>query len=190
MKTPNEHSGATKRRYRWMSAGVVLLFLYLLGTEVADRANALLELSSAVDAKEALAVAPESLQVRKALLTGERNRLLQVWNQSAPDDPVPHSESALYAYLEGLASTEAVEILSMEPVQGAQSSTHVQEIRFTIKGRAEYHHLGKFLWRMEAGKAAIHLESLSMKRLEAHAKGNEGTLEVQLAGRATIVAGL
>jgi hypothetical protein len=89
-----------------------------------------------------------------------------------------------------MASTEAVEILSMEPLQGAQSSTHVQEIRFTIKGRAEYHHLRKFLWRIEAGKAAIRLESLTMKRLEANAKGNGGILDVQLAGRATIVAGL
>jgi hypothetical protein len=194
MRTENDDTqqpGSVKRRYQWMSVGVVIVFIYILGTEVWDRASALVQLSSEVGSRAGLAVAPESLQAREHFLIGERNRLVRLWNQSGTNDPVPGSESAFYAYIERLAAEQSVEILSVEPLEGPKTSTHVKEVRFKVQGKAEYHHLGRFLWRLESGgRATVRIETVSIKRRDTLEKGHEGLLDIVFEGRATIVTAL
>jgi hypothetical protein len=168
-----------KRKYGVLTASALLLFAYVLATEVSDRLLALLDLNQLVQQQESEIKPPEVLFSQKAELLSRKRLLLASATQG--ERSYEHSQTGVIEYLNHCAKTAGVRFITLTPVSSTPQG-ELTEITFSLSLEDEFISVGKLIRNIERGPLSCAITKLHIRIL----KPRNNKLNVSVEGRAHI----
>jgi hypothetical protein len=170
------------QKYRIFIGSVVLLFLYLLLTEIPNRLNPVTQAFSQYQKSEELLANPASLERRLENLKRTKKDLEeQVVRKGAMFDQSP---TGVYEYVSRSAALSGITMEAYMPVDSGTTSSK-REVGFTVRFKSTFHKGTRFINEMERGVIPV-----SISRVEIGEKGTSGDLEILIIGTAYIFPSL
>lgn len=170
-----------KRKYLLICVVAVVLFLYVLCTEVADRWSDAIKLYSDLRKGRAAALTPDQLVQkrnelirRKNILAARTTRELGEYWESVP---------GFLEFLNRCAKGDNIRIESVVPSQ-SHADDQVEELKFKIDFTSDFHRAASFLNAVENGAIPVQIKSIGMI-LESAASS---TLQLNAEGIAKVVS--
>jgi Tfp pilus assembly protein PilO len=164
-----------KKKYQLFIALAVVLFVYVVATEVADRIGKTFRLYAALEAKEQSMLKPEALAEKRVNLISRKRALTLIVTKGA--GTYEQNETGVFEYLNASAKKTDVRFESLVPID-AQTNGQIKEVGFKLNFSTQYHHAGAFLNTVETGamlvrmrQIEIALHSVSSSTVEVNAEG-------------------
>jgi hypothetical protein len=162
------------RKYQLLLAGTVVLFFWLLSTEVAERYIELWKTYTELEMKEGTASEPEAL-------AAERSQLLvrQKWMKDllrAQTGAFEQSRTGTLEFINVSATQATVRLESLVPMK-VETRAHEQIMGFRLTCSGPVHRIGVFINQLEEGPFSLHLSKLDLSREGVPAPSVKGTIE-------------
>ncbi len=168
-----------KRQYQILIAATLVVFAYLLGTEVVDRWTTSVQLYGDLAKKQQALIDPADLATkklahveRKQALTKQLAARAQVFDQT---------QSGLMKFLNAQARSNGFRFESLVPKE-LRTSSRLKESSLTIDFQASYCQVGAFVNALEAGPFPIEIDRADLVVKEP----GSSVLQVRLEGRVAL----
>lgn len=150
-----------RQKYTILISGTVIVFIFLLLTEIADRGGRVVDLFNELREKKAILLPGEVVQEKKADLTERKEKLTSLL--AGRRGSFEHDEGGVFEFLSARARESSIRLRSVTP--GApQELDQVSEIPFTLEIEGPYHRLAEFLNAVETGEFLISIRKMTLAR--------------------------
>ncbi len=165
-----------KSGYARLSAGIAVLFVILMLTEVRDRLASAAGEYRDFKRKEKSLMTPDAVNTRRKSLLQERDRLSALSMKSLSERV--GREGGLYAHLAAEATAQVIVLESFAPGVPAQRDG-ITILSFVLKFTTDFHRAAGYVNRIEIGSPPVAVTSVT---LLSDPLGNS-SLKVTLTGR-------
>jgi Tfp pilus assembly protein PilO len=173
---------SVKKKYSLLILTVLILFLYIIATEIPDRFSKLTQNYMDYSQKKETVLNPEKLQEKKLSLLQMKQSLTSVLTKDGRK--YEQNQTGVIEYLNDCAREAGIKYESLIPTEN-QSAGQIKEIGFKLTMLSRYNKVGKFLNTVENGALMI-----CIKKLEINGKeGGLTPLYVIIQGVAYIFPG-
>ncbi len=162
------------RKYQLLLAGTVVLFFWILSTEVAERYSELWKAYTELEMKEGGASEPEALAAERSQLLVHQKRMKDLLR--AQTGAFEQSRTGTLEFINASATQATVRLESLVPMK-PETRAHEQVMGFKLSCSGPVHRIGVFINRLEEGPFSLRLTKLEVTREGAHPPSVKGTIE-------------
>jgi Tfp pilus assembly protein PilO len=176
-----------QQQYLLLSAGIVLVALYILATEGVGRWSNALLVYKAMRTKQAQELSPEEIAEQRLAQFRKRATLSSLLRGRGHD--YEQDQAGVVEYVTDCARASGTRLESIVPV-ASQSASLMKEIGFKLTSYASYHSVGKLINQVETGavlvrvsKVVLSSESDDSTLLSANIEGCAYVIPGSMGGR-------
>jgi len=172
-------------KYQLLTVLTVVMFFYLLLTEVTGRWSEIGRLHNELTQRQQTVLNPEELAEKKLRLAERKKSLTSLLTRDS--GTFEQSQTGVFEFLNASARKTGVRFESLVPAE-TESSGEIQEIGFKLSMTSSFHRIGAFVNEVESGAMTVRLQRLDManrtraRQEEAERTTGKSPLEASLEG--------
>jgi Tfp pilus assembly protein PilO len=168
-----------KRQYQILIAATLIVFAYLLGTEVIERWKTSVELYGDLAKKQQATIDPAELVARKMALTERKQTLTK--QIAARSQVFDQTQSGLMKFLNAQARSNGFRFESLVPKE-LRTSGRLKESSLVIDFQSTFQQVGSFVNALETGPFPLEIDRADL----AIRQPGSSVLQVRLEGRVAL----
>ncbi len=163
------------KKYRLLTAAILLAFLYLGGTEVVDRWSAVWSQYRETASRQE--ISPENLALKRLELRAREQEIMAALTRDA--GRYEQSQTGVFEYLNACARSSGVKIETIVPTE-SPSTGRLRESGFKLGIHDNYHGIGRFVNAIENGAMRARIQKIEIQKQQGQ------KLDATLEGRITL----